>query len=88
MAQHEKLAEQTKMKIYFADPHSPLQRGSNENTNGLFRQYLPKVMDLSMVSQAELNSIARQLNTRPRKVHGWATPESVWEKVTNVALGT
>jgi len=74
MAQHEKLAEKTQMKIYFADPHSPWQRGSNENTNGLLRQYLPKGMDLSVLSQVELNRIAREMNQRPRKIHNWATP--------------
>jgi IS30 family transposase len=61
MAQHEKLAEQTQMKIYFADPHCPWQRGSNENTNGLLRQYLPKGMDLSVLSQVALNRIAREM---------------------------
>lgn len=80
MARHEELSRKTKMHIYFADPHSPWQRGSNENTNGLLRQYLPKGMDLSVLSQRELNSIALKLNTRPRKTHNWATPEQIWNK--------
>jgi len=80
MARHEELSRKTKMHIYFADPHSPWQRGSNENTNGLLRQYLPKGMDLSALSQRELNSIALKLNTRPRKIHNWVTPEQIWNK--------
>lgn len=88
MAQHERLAKKTALKIYFADPHSPWQRGSNENTNGLLRQYLPKGVDLSGLTQVELNRIAKKLNTRPRKVHGWATPEEIWNKAHRVALGT
>lgn len=87
MARHEQLAEKTRMKIYFADPHSPWQRGSNENTNGLLRQYLPKGMDLSVLTQVDLNRIAREMNQRPRKVHNWATPEKVWKTAMDVALG-
>lgn len=87
MAQHERLAEKTALRIYFADPHSPWQRGSNENTNGLLRQYLPKGMDLSTLTQADLNRIARKLNTRPRKLHNWATPKEIWNNAHCVALG-
>ena len=75
MAKHAELARRLNIDIWFADPYSPWQRGSNENTNGLLRQYLPKGADLSGVSQTLLNDIARQLNGRPRKTLGWKTPE-------------
>jgi IS30 family transposase len=74
MADHQRFTLATDIKVYFCDPQSPWQRGSNENTNGLLRQYLPKGMDLSSYSQAKLNSLARQLNTRPRKTLNYETP--------------
>ena len=74
MAAHERLAQQQAIRIVFADPHSPWQRGTNENTNGLLRQYLPKGTDLSGYTQRELNAIAHRLNTRPRKCLNFATP--------------
>ena len=77
MAQHEELAKRLKIHVWFADPYAPWQRGSNENTNGLLRQYLPKGTDLSQVSQTQLNDIARLLNGRPRQTLGWQTPEEV-----------
>ena len=78
MALHRKLAESTGLTIYFADPHSPWQRGIMENTNGLLRQYLPKGMDLSRFSQREFDHIAWSLNTRPRKTLGFRTPAEVF----------
>lgn len=74
MADHKRFTLATDIKVYFCDPHNPWQRGSNENTNGLLRQYFPKGMDLSEVSQAKLNAVARRLNERPRKTLNFETP--------------
>jgi len=74
MAQHKSFTMATDVQVYFCDPQSPWQRGSNENTNGLLRQYLPKTADLSTYSQAELDKIALRLNTRPRQTLGFKTP--------------
>jgi IS30 family transposase len=74
MADHQRFSLATDIKVYFCDPQSPWQRGSNENTNGLLRQYFPKGTDLSIHSQAKLNAVARQLNERPRKTLGFETP--------------
>ena len=74
MADHRRFTLATDIKVYFCDPQSPWQRGSNENTNGLLRQYLPKGIDLSNYSQSKLNGIARRLNERPRKTLNFETP--------------
>jgi IS30 family transposase len=74
MARHKEFTVATDVQVYFCDPRSPWQRGTNENTNRLLRQYFPKRTDLSEHSQAELNRIARRLNQRPRKTLGYKTP--------------
>jgi IS30 family transposase len=74
MADHHKFTLATNIDVYFCDPYSPWQRGSNENTNGLLRQYFPKGTDVSVYSQAKLNAVARQLNERPRKTLEFETP--------------
>ena len=74
MIAHRTFTVATNVQVYFCDPYSPWQRGSNENTNGLLRQYLPKQRDLTTVTQRQLDRIARQLNTRPRKTLGFETP--------------
>lgn len=74
MAAHKAFTVATNVQVYFCDPRSPWQRGSNENTNGLLRQYFPRGTDVSTYTQAQLNAIARRLNTRPRKTLGYQTP--------------
>jgi len=74
MADHKRFTLATDIKVYFCDPQNPWQRGTNENTNGLLRQYFPKGTDISPYSQAKLNAVARQLNTRPRKTLNYETP--------------
>jgi IS30 family transposase len=80
MAQHARLRLDSGLRIYFCDPHSPWQRGTNENTNGLLRQYFPKGTDLSAVSINDLNAVAFTLNTRPRKTLAWRTPAEAFDQ--------
>jgi IS30 family transposase len=82
MFHHQRIEQQTGLKIYFADPHSPWQRGSNENTNGLLRQYFPKGTDLSAWTAAQLDSVAAELNDRPRLCLGDRTPHQAMQRWT------
>ena len=81
MANHAQIAAATDLDIYFCDPHSPWQRGSNENTNGLLRQYFPKSTDLSSWGPGYLNSVAAELNNRPRKRLDWRTPAEALDQL-------
>jgi len=80
MAAHARFTVNTGVAVYFCDPRSPWQRGSNENTNGLLRQYFPKRTDLAVHSQQELDSVAAELNGRPRQTLGWMTPSEALDK--------
>jgi IS30 family transposase len=84
LAEHKRFTVATNVQVYFCDPQSPWQRGTNENTNGLLRQYFPKGTDLSQYSQVDLNKIALRLNQRPRKTLGFYTPAAKLE--ASVAL--
>jgi transposase, IS30 family len=81
LAQHQRITDTTGIQVYFADPYSPWQRGSNENTNGLLREYLPKGSDLSAWTPAQLHAIAGELNDRPRKRLGYHTPREAFAKL-------
>ena len=85
MANHAQITAASGLEIYFCDPHSPWQRGSNENTNGLLRQYLPKGTDLGFYGPGLLDNIAAELNARPRKRHGFLTPAEVLEQLLSEA---
>lgn len=81
MAQHAQLRVDTGLEIYFCDPQSPWQRGSNENTNGLIRQYFPKGTDISQHGVDELSAVAHALNSRPGKTLGWRTPAEALDEL-------
>lgn len=85
MAEHKRLTIATNVTVYFADPHSPWQRGTNENTNRLLRQYFPKGTSLSGFTQADLDKVALKLNTRPRKTLKFATPAGELDRIMSVA---
>jgi len=74
MAEHARFSVATGVPIYFCDPHSPWQRGSNENTNGLLRQYFPRSTDFRALTQSDLDTVAAELNDRPRQTLGWKSP--------------
>jgi IS30 family transposase len=85
LSQHVKLRIAAGVQVYFCDPHSPWQRGTNENTNGLLRQYFPKGTDLSAHSAAALAAVAATLNSRPRKTLGWRTPAEAFDELLRSA---
>jgi IS30 family transposase len=88
MACHPELARRLKIDIWFCDPHAPWQRGSNENTNGLLRQFLPKGADLRQFTQQDLDHIAKLMNDRPRKTLGWKTPaQALAQEIATAAKG-
>ena len=80
MAHHVALRIDSGLRVYFCDPHSPWQRATNENTNGLLRQYFPKGTDLSVHRARDLEAVALALNSRPRKLLGWRTPAEAFEQ--------
>ena len=85
MAQHARLKIDMGVQVYFCDPHSPWQRGTNENTNGLLRQYFPKGTDLSTHSAEQIAAVAAALNSRPRKTLDWKTPAEALDRLLRSA---
>lgn len=87
MSQHELFTKETKVQVYFADPYSPWQRGTNENTNGLIRQFYPKGTDFNLVSRKELKKVQKMLNERPRETLNWKTPKEAFSLLLNGVIG-
>jgi transposase, IS30 family len=85
MAAHVSFTVATDLAVYFCDPHSPWQRGTNENTNGLLRQYLPRSLDFATVTARQLDAIAAELNERPRETLGWMTPSEKFSELVAMA---
>ena len=85
MARHAQLRIDTGLEVYFCDPQSPWQRGTNENTNGLLRQYFPKGTDLARHTRGDLDAVALALNTRPRKTLNWRTPAEALDELLHSA---
>ena len=81
MYEHKRFTLETQMKVYFCHPHSPWERGTCENTNGLLRQFFPKGRDLSTISLQEVRRVERLMNGRPRKVLDWESPSEAFERV-------
>ena len=88
LTQHREIASASGISIFFCEPHSPWQRGTNENTNGLIRQYFPKSTDLNKHSADRIADVARELNERPRKTLGMRTPNEIFGRVVNTAPAT
>ena len=88
LTQHRELASASGISIFFCEPHSPWQRGTNENTNGLIRQYFPKSTDLNQHSAARIAQVARELNNRPRKTLGMRTPQEIFTRDLSPAAAT
>jgi len=87
MAQHHIITKMTGVKVCFADPRSPWQRGTNENTNGLVRQYFPKGTDFNKVSRYQIKKVQNLLNTRPRKTLNWLTPQEAFARIIGKVFG-
>jgi len=84
MSEHKQFTMDTDIQVYFAHPGSPWERGTNENTNGLIRQYFPKGTDFSKVGKREIKKVQHSLNTRPRKTLNWQTPQETFNKLVAV----